>query len=93
MPFSEKEMREDLRQVRIRKVIYLLGGLGILGLSVALAVIFFVNRDWPAIILAAVGAFWCVVLAQQAWRTRRLESLIREHRENAPVEGGAQDEP
>ena len=77
MPFSEKEMREDLRKVRFRKYIYFLGGLGILGLSITLVVIFFARRDWPALLLAAVGAFWSVVLFYQAYRTRELEGLVK----------------
>lgn len=77
MPFSEKEMREDLRKVRFRKYIYFLGGLGILGLSIALVVIFFAKRDWPALLLAAVGAFWSVVLFYQACRTRGLGGLLK----------------
>ena len=77
MPFSEKEMLEDLHKVRIRKYVYFLGGLGILGLTVALVVLFFARRDWPALLLAGVGAFWSVVLLYQARRTRELEALIK----------------
>jgi hypothetical protein len=76
MPFSEKEMLEDLHKVRVRKYVYFLGGLGILGLSVALVVLFFVKHDWPALLLAAVGAFWSVMLLYNAHRTRRLDGLI-----------------
>lgn len=76
MPFSEKEMLEDLRGVRIRKYVYFLGGLGILGLSVALVVVFISRRDLPALLLAGVGAFWCGVLLHQARRARSLEGLI-----------------
>ncbi len=78
MPFSEKEMLEDLHKVRIRKYVYFLGGLGILGLSVALVVLFFARHDWPALLLAAVGAFWSVILVYHAYRTHQLDGLISE---------------
>jgi hypothetical protein len=84
MPVSESEMREDVRKVRIRKHIYFLGGLGILGLGVALVVIFFIRREWPALLLAGVGAFWSVTLFYQAFRTRGLERLIRVSLEEHP---------
>ncbi len=86
MPFSEKEMREDLHKVRIRQYILFFGGLGILGLSIALFVLFLVRRDLPALILALIGFFWTAVLLQQAERTRRLRAAISSLLE---VEGGA----
>lgn len=76
MPFSEKEMREDLRKVRIRQYTLFFGGLGILGLTIALFVVFLVNRELAALLLAGVGLFWAAVLGQQALRTRRLAGLI-----------------
>ena len=92
MLFSETEMREDLRKVRFRKYIYFLGGLGIVGLSIALVVIFFTRRDWPALLLAAVGAFWSVVLFYQSYRTRELEGLVKSRLEKR-LGAGIPEEP
>jgi len=87
MALTEKEMREDLRKVRIRKYLYLGGGLGILGLGLALFVIFIVNRDLPALILAAIGLFWSIMLLYHYMRTRDLEGRIRSKSEGAGSEG------
>ncbi len=88
MPFSEKEMREDLRQVRIRKYVYLGGGIGIMGLGVALLVIFIAKSDWPALVLALVGFFWSAMLLYHGARTRKLEVSIM-----GRMDGGAPGEP
>jgi hypothetical protein len=88
MPFSEKEMREDLRQVRIREYMYLGGGIGIMGLAVALIVVYLTKSDWPALVLAAVGFFWSAMLLYHGVRTRRLEVSIR-----GRIDGGAPGEP
>lgn len=88
MPFSDKEMREDLHKVRIRKYMYLGGGLGILGLGIALLVICIARSDWPALILAAVGFFWSAMLLYHGVRTRELEVLIK-----GRMDGGAHGEP
>jgi hypothetical protein len=76
MEFIEKEMREDLHKVRIRKYLYLGGGLLILALGVALFVLFVVKKDWPALLLAAIGVFWCIMLFYHFMKTRELEALI-----------------
>ncbi len=88
MPFSEKEMREDLHKVRIRKYMYLGGGLGILGLGIALLVICITKSDWPALVLALVGFFWSAMLLYHSVRTRELEVSIE-----GRMDGGAPDEP
>ena len=103
MTFTESEMREDLSKVRIRKYVLLGGGLGILGLAVALVVAFFVRRDWPALLLAGVGFFWSAVLFRQYYLTRRLEGAIESRMaagsDEAPgvspgeIEGGAAATP
>jgi uncharacterized protein YacL len=77
MLFTEKEMQEDLHKVRIRKYLYLGGGLLILALAVALFVIFIVKKDWAAFTLSLIGFFWCIMLAYHFKRTRDLEALIR----------------
>ncbi len=76
MPFAEKELSEDLRNVRIRKYLCLGGGIGILGLAIALFAMVFVRNDWPALILSAIGLFWSVALFYQYNRTRKLEALL-----------------
>jgi hypothetical protein len=91
MPFSEKEILEDLHKVRVRKYVYILGGLGILGLSVVLVVLFFAKRDWPALLLAGVGIFWSVILFYHAHRTRQLEGLITTRLEGRRGEAAADD--
>jgi hypothetical protein len=88
MPFSEKEMGEDLRQVRLRKCMYLGGGIGIMGLGVALLVISISKSDWPALVLALVGFFWSAMLLYHGVRTRGLEATIK-----GRMDGGAPGEP
>jgi hypothetical protein len=88
MLFTEKEMREDLHKVRIRKYLYLGGGLLILALAVVLFILFVSKKDWPAFILSLIGLFWCVMLAYHFKRTRDLEALIRQRLQGA--ESGAE---
>ncbi len=94
MSFTEKEMLEDLKKVRIREFLCLGGGIGILGLSIALFSMLFVRHDWPAVILSAIGLFWSVVLLYQFNRARQLERLIKAGMEPAGEPGPAPpDEP
>ena len=87
MVFTEKEMREDLRKVRIRKYLYLGGGLLILALGVALFVLFITRMDWAAFALSLIGLFWSIMLYYHFMRTRALEALIRNRVEGAGDEG------
>ena len=96
MSFTEKEMLEDLKKVRVREFLCLGGGIGILGLSIALFSMLFVRHDWPAVILSAIGLFWSVVLLYQSNRARQLERLIKAGMEPAvppdePEEGPPSD--
>jgi hypothetical protein len=87
MAFTEKEMREDLHKVRIRKYLYLGGGLLILALGLALFVISITKRDWAALVLAVIGFFWSIMLFYHYMRTRDLEAFIRRRSEGARDEG------
>lgn len=87
MAFTEKEMREDLHKVRIRKYLYLGGGLLILALGLALFVISITKRDWAALVLAVIGFFWSIMLFYHYMRTRDLEAFIRRRSEGARNEG------
>lgn len=87
MAFTEKEMREDLHKVRIRKYLYLGGGLLILALGLALFVTSITKRDWAALVLAVIGFFWSIMLFYHYMRTRDLEAFIRRRSEGARDEG------
>ena len=86
MAFTEKEIQEDLNKVRIRKYLYLGGGLLILALGVALFVLFVSQKDWAAFALSLIALFWCVMLAYHFKRTHDLEALIRRRLEEAGEE-------
>jgi hypothetical protein len=85
--FTDKEMKEDLHKVRIRKYLYLGGGLLILALAVALFVMFITRRDWAAFALSLIGLFWSIMLYYHFMRARGLEALIRNRLEGAGEEG------
>lgn len=93
MQFSEKEMLEDLRKVRIRQYTLFFGGLGVLGLTVTLFVIFAVRHDLAALMLAGVGLFWTTVLGYQAFRTSRLSVMISERIDGEGAGGGGAERP
>ena len=55
-------------------------------LGVILVVLFFIRDDWPALVLAAVAAFWSVILLYHARKTFQLADLITSY--IAPGSGG-----
>jgi hypothetical protein len=70
------EMVRDLHREKIYAVVYLLGGVGLFGVGVALVVIFGVRKDIPALILGIVAFIWSVLLVVQSRKTRKLVKVI-----------------
>lgn len=67
---------KDLKRVSRNKYIYLVAGLVMFALGVALFVYFIVGRNVPALLLGCVGFVWGALLLNQALRSRDLEDLI-----------------
>ncbi len=97
MALSREEMLADLRKARIHKYVYLGASIGLVLLAAALVVAFFVRvpkHDVAAVILAAVGLFFSVLMAHQSVKTGRIEKMIAERLAAAEedVPGGARAE-
>lgn len=72
-----EETSEDLRKIKIRLAIYLIGGIGLAVLGIALLITYGVRRELPALMLGAVGIFWSAMLIYQTVKTRPLVRLLQ----------------
>lgn len=78
MPPDIEASPEDLKKARRRKIYFLLGGLVLFAIGVALLIAFMFRRDWKAAILGVVAFIWGALLLNQSMRERELEDETRE---------------
>lgn len=81
---ERREVEEDLRKVKLQKLLFLFGGLGLFALAIALFINFMVRREVPGLILACVALIFGALLLNQSMRTREIEDMISEKLESIP---------
>jgi hypothetical protein len=64
----------DPRKAKLYRILFLLGGIGMLGLFGVLIAIFVDRRELPALLLGLVALFWSVVLIHQSVKMRQFQT-------------------
>jgi uncharacterized membrane protein YqjE len=64
----------DPRKAKLYRILFLLGGIGMLGLCGVLIWIFVDRRELPALILGLAAFFWAVALVYQSFKMRAFEA-------------------
>jgi len=82
-----EEADEDLARVKLRRIIYMAGGIGMLVLCVGLLVLYFTRHELPALLLGTVAFIWAVLLVYQSFKTREIIIMIEHHLAAAEAEG------
>ena len=70
----------DPRKAKLYRILFLLGGIGMIGLFGVLIAIFVDRRELPALLLGLVALFWAVVLIHQSVKMRQFQTDVEDSR-------------
>lgn len=79
------EMQKDLAKARRNKVLFLLGGIALFVVGVALIVLYLAHRELPSLLLGLVSFVWGAILLTQSLKVRDIEELIETRIAQCPV--------
>ena len=64
----------DPRKAKLYRILFLLGGIGMIGLFGVLIAIFVDRHELPALLLGLAALFWAVVLIHQSVKMRQFQT-------------------